>query len=44
MELRSMYDTGDGVEQDFAKAVEFYELTQDHAKAQYSLGVRYYMA
>ena len=42
-QLGSMYDTGQGVPQDYTEAVRWYRLAaeQGHAGAQYNLGVRY---
>jgi len=41
--LRAMYDNGQGVKQDYAKAIEYYQKAADqgYAAAQYNLGVMY---
>ena len=45
LNLGHMYRKGEGVAQDFTKAVQWYRKVaeQDHAKAQYNLGVMYYI-
>ncbi|WP_298052146.1 tetratricopeptide repeat protein [uncultured Paenalcaligenes sp.] len=43
LELGVMYEQGDGVEQSYAKAKEFFERAaqQDHPEAQFNLGIMY---